>query len=204
MLKRVFFLFFYSNLNLFFFSYLVFSSFFMNNKSFNTKKIRTFAKIHRIFTLKHKNQFFMSENFVNSFYQKAKSLFIRFIFSKLITEVFDLSQSSKNTKSRFSTWKIVKNIKSHDSMSKNFKKKHKMKMNLLKEFVKSDNRSKNRTTYNKTSYNRDVVTIFLIVNRKKYNFSIFQQKFTSKVVAIVRSLYNLMLNSNKIQYFAQV
>jgi hypothetical protein len=76
-------------------------------------------------------------------------------------------------------------------------------MNLLKEVVKSDNRSKNWATYNKTSYNRDVVTIFLIVNKKKYNFSIFQQEFTSKVVAIVRSLYNLMSNSKKIHYLAQ-
>ncbi len=89
-------------------------------------------------------------------------------------------------------------------MSENFKKKHKTKMNLLKEFVKSNNCSKNRITYNKTSYNRDVVTIFLIVNKKKYNFSIFQQEFTSKVITIVKSLYNLMSNSKKTQYLAQV
>jgi hypothetical protein len=146
----------------------------------------------------------MFENFVDSFYQETKFSFIRFTFFKLITEVFNLFQSSRNTKNRFSTRRIVKNIESHDSMSENFKKKHKTKMNLLKEFVESNNRSKNRITYNKTSYNRDVVTILLIVNRKKYNFSIFQQEFTSKVVTIVRSLYNLMSNSKKTQYFAQV
>jgi chlorite dismutase len=146
----------------------------------------------------------MFENFVDSFYQEAKSSFIRFTFFKLITEVSDLSRLSKNTKSRFSTRRIVKNIESHDSMSENFKKKHKMKMNLLKKFVKSNNRSKNRATYNKTSYNRDVVTILLIVRKNEYNLSIFQQEFTSKVVTIVRSLYNLMSNSKKTQYFAQV
>jgi hypothetical protein len=201
------FLFFYSNLNFFFsffFSYLVFSSFLMNNRFLNTKKIKTFAKIHRIFTSKHTNQSFMSENFVNSFYQEAKSSFIRFIFFKLITKISDLFRSSKNTKSRFSIQRIVKNIESHNSMSENFKKKHKTKMNLLKELVESDNRSKNRATYNKISYNRDVVTILLIVSKKKYNLSIFQQKFTSKVVTIVRSLYNLMSNSKKTQYPAQI
>jgi hypothetical protein len=76
-------------------------------------------------------------------------------------------------------------------------------MNLLKKIVKSNNRSKNSATYNKTSYNRDVVTILLIVNKKKYNFSIFQEKFTSKVVTIVKSLYNMMSNSKKTQYLAQ-
>jgi chlorite dismutase len=175
----------------------------MNNRSFNTKKIKIFAKTHRVFTSKHKNQFFMFEDFVDLFYQKAKSSFIRFIFFKLITKISDLFRSSRNTKNRFSTRRIVKNLESHDSMSENFKKKQKTKMNLLKEFVKSNNRSKNRATYNKTSYNRDVVTILLIVNKKKYNLSIFQQKFTSKVVAIVRSLYNLMSKSKKIQYLAQ-
>ncbi len=129
-------LFFYSNFNsfsLFFFSYLVFSSFHMNNRFLNTKKIRILAKIHRVFTSKHKNQSSMFENFVDLFYQEAKFLFIRFIFSKLITEVSDLFRSSRNTKNRFSTRRIVKNIESHDSMSKNFKKKQKTKMNLLKE-----------------------------------------------------------------------
>jgi hypothetical protein len=48
-------------------------------------------------------------------------------------------------------------------------------MNLLKEVVKSNNCSKNRVTYNKTSYNRDVVAILLIVNKKKYNLSIFHK-----------------------------
>jgi hypothetical protein len=142
-------LFFYSNFNLFsrfFFSYLVFSSFLMNNRSFNTKKIKILAKIHRILTSEHKNQSFMSEDFVDSFYQETKSSFIRFTFFKLITEVSDLSRSSRNTKNRSSTRRIVKNIESHDSMSENFKKKYKTKMNLLKEFVKSDNRSKNRAT----------------------------------------------------------
>jgi hypothetical protein len=76
-------------------------------------------------------------------------------------------------------------------------------MNLLIEIVKLNNRSKNRVTYNKTSHNRDVVTNFLIVNKKKYNFSIFQQKFTSKIVTIVKSLYNVMSNSKKTQYLAQ-
>jgi hypothetical protein len=84
----------------FFFSYLVFSSFFMNNKFFNTKKIKILAKIHRVFTSKHKNQSFMFENFVDSFYQKTKSSFIRFIFFKLITKVLDLFRSSRNTKNR--------------------------------------------------------------------------------------------------------
>jgi hypothetical protein len=205
--RASFLFFFYSNFNLFFFfffSYLVFSSFLMNNRSLNTKKIKILAKTHRIFTSKHKNQFSMSENFVYSFYQEAKSSFIRFTFFKLITEVSDLFRLSRNTKSRSSTRRIVKNIESHDSMSENFKRKHKTKMNLLKEFVKSNNRSKNRATYNKTSYNRDVVAILLIVSKKKYNLSIFQQKFTSKVVAIVKSLYNLMSNSKKTQYLAQV
>jgi hypothetical protein len=169
----------------FFFFIFRFSSFFMNNRFFNTKKIKIFAKIHRVFTSKHKNQSFMFENFVDSFYQETKSSFIRFIFCKLITKVFDLFRSSRNTKSRFSTRRIVKNVESHVSMSKNFKNKHKTKMNLLKEFVKSDNRLKNRATYNKTNYSRDVVTILLIVNKKKYNLSIFQKKFTSKAVAIV-------------------
>jgi hypothetical protein len=176
----------------------------MNNRFLNTKKIKTFAKIHRVLTSKHKNQSSMFENFVDSFYQEAKFSFIRFTFSKLITEVFDLSRSLRNTRNCFSTRRIVKNIESHDSMSENFKKKHKTKMNLLEEVVKSNNRSKNRSTYNKTNYSDDVVTILLIVSRKKYNFSIFQQKFTSKVVAIVRSLYNLMSNSKKTQYLAQV
>jgi hypothetical protein len=201
------FLFFYSNFNLFssfFFSYFVFSSFFMNNKFFNTKKIKIFAKILRVFTSEHKNQFFMFENFVDSFYREAKSSFTRFIFFKLITKVSDLFRSSRNTRNRSSTRRIVKKIESHDSMSKNFKKKHKTKMNLLKEIVKSNNRSKNRTTYNKTNYNRDVVTIFLIINKKKCNFSIFQQEFTLKVVTIVKSLYNLMSDSKKIQYLAQI
>jgi hypothetical protein len=175
----------------------------MNNRSLNTKKIRVLAKIHRVFTSEHRNQSSMFEDFVDSFYQEAKSSSIRFTFFKLSTEVSDLFRSSRNTKSRFSTRRIVKNLESHDSMSKNFKKKQKTKMNLLKKVVKSNNRSKNRATYNKTSYNRDVVVILLIVNKKKYNLSIFQQKFTSKVVAIVRSLYNLMSDSKKTQYLAQ-
>jgi hypothetical protein len=187
---------------MFFFSYFVFSSFLMNNRFFNTKKIRILAKTHRVFTSKRRNQSFMSENFVDLFYQEAKSSFIRFIFFKLITEVFNLFRSSRNTRSRSSTRRIVKNIELHDSMSENFKRKHKTKMNLLKELVKSNNRSKNRATYNKTNYNRDVVAILLIVSRKKYNLSIFQQKFTSKVVTIVKSLYNLMSNSKKTQYLA--
>jgi hypothetical protein len=174
----------------------------MNNRFFNIEKIRIFAKIHRVFTSKHKNQSFMFEDFVDSFYQKTKSSFIRFTFFKLITEVFDffrfnLFRSTRNMRNRFSTRRIVKNFESHDFMSKNFKRKHKAKMNSLKEVIKSNNRSKNRVTYNKTSYNHDIVTIFLIVNKKKYNFSIFQ-KFTSKVVATIRFLYNLMSNSKKI------
>jgi hypothetical protein len=182
--------------------------FFMNKKFLNIEKIRSLAKIHRVFTSEHKNQSFMSEDFVDSFYQKAKSLFIRFIFSKLITEVLDLFRSdlfrsTRNTRSRFSTRKILKNLESHDSMSKNFKKKHKAKMNSLKKVVKSNNRSKNQATYNKTNYNRDVVAILLIVSKKKYNLSIFQ-KLTSKVVATIRSLFNLMSNSKKIQNLAQV
>jgi hypothetical protein len=153
--------FFFSNFNLFFFFlYLVFSLFFMNNKFFNTKKIKILVKIYRVFTSKYKNQFFMFEDFVNSFYQETKSLFIRFIFFKLITKIFDLFQSLKNTRNRFSTRRIVKNFKSHDSISKNFKRKQKTKMNLLKKVVKLNNHSKNEIIYNKTSYNRDVVTIF--------------------------------------------
>jgi hypothetical protein len=175
----------------------------MINRFFNTKKIRILAKIRRVFTSKHRNQSFMSEDFVDSFYQEAKSSFTRFTFFKLITEVFDLFRSSRNTKSRSSTRRIVKNLESHHWMSENFKKKQKTKMNLLKEVVESNNRSENRATYNKTSYNRDVVAILLIVSKKKYNLSIFQQEFTSKVVAIVRSLYNLMSNSKKTQYLAQ-
>jgi hypothetical protein len=107
----------------FFFSYLNFSSFFMNNRFFNTKKIKILAEIYRVFTSKHKNQSFMFENFVDSFYQEAKSSFTRFTFFKLITEVFDLFRSLKNTKNRSSTRRIVKNIESHDLMLKNFKKK---------------------------------------------------------------------------------
>ncbi len=84
----------------------------------------------------------MFENFVNSFYQKTKFSFINFTFFKLITEVFDLSRLIKNTKNRFSTRKIVKTLESHDSMSENFKKKQKTKMNLLKKVIKLNNNSK--------------------------------------------------------------
>ncbi len=206
LLERVFFFLFFlfesQFFSFFFFSYLVYSSFFINNRSLNTKKIKILAKIHRVSTSEHKNQFFMFEDFVDSFYQEFEFSFIRSTFSKLTTEVFDLSQSTKITKSRFSTRTIVKNLKSHDSMSKNFKRKQRAKMNSLEKVVKLDNRSKNRTTYNKTSYNRDVVTIFLIVSKKEYNLSIFQ-KFTSKVVATIRFLYNLMSNSKKIQNLVQ-
>jgi hypothetical protein len=96
----------------------------------------------------------------------------------------------------------MKNAKQHDSMSENSKKKQKAKANSLKKLVESNNRFKNRVIYNKTSYNQNVVAILLIVSKKKYNFSFFQ-KLTSKIVAAIRSLYNLMSKLKKTQYLTQ-
>ncbi len=87
-------------------------------------------------------------------------------------------------------------------MSENSKKKQKAKANSLKKLVESNNRFKNRVIYNKTSYNQNVVAILLIVSKKKYNFSFFQ-KLTSKIVAAIRSLYNLMSKLKKTQYLTQ-
>ncbi len=76
------------------------------------------------------------------------------------------------------------------------KEKHKTRINSFEKITKLINRSKNRAIYNKISYNHDVVTIFLIINKKKYNFLIIQE-FISKIVATIKFFYNLMSNFKK-------